>query len=217
MGILLSTIHKELSTTKEKEARKDYFSVSSVGSCKRALYYDWNGEEGLSYDSLSILRFKTGDKYHQLLVGEMMNMRNVRVCAAEVDIPNEKFGGLFHGRADLIVTVKGENKMRVVDIKSISEYGFKKIVSGQDKKEDHRAQVMFYMTYLGIDNGSLLYINKNKQEMHEIELERDDAFVFKKIEEYRRLLDDFKAGKVPDRLPENHWKCGYCKYRLICR
>jgi len=217
MSKLIQVIEDELSETKEKA--KKYFYVGDVLKCPRALYYKWNGVEGLPYDGNTLLKFHTGDLYHQLLVNVLLGLRNVRVVASEVDMPNEKCNGLVHGRADIIVSIKGENKLRIVDIKSINGYGFKKIQDNTERKEDHILQVQFYMYFFDIDKGSLLYINKDTQELFEVEVERDDAKVECALEKFRQLKSKFENNEeppVPDTTSWKYNKCQYCQYRTIC-
>jgi len=218
---VLSLLYDSLKNKQELRNNKDrkYFNVTSVLSCPRALYYSWNNYDKLAYDSNTMLKFKVGDKLHQLIVAEMLQAEDIRVVAAEIDMPNEKHDGIVHGRADLIVSTKEENELRVIDIKTISSYGFKALQNGTDLKEEHLLQVQFYMHYFDINKGSVLYINKDTQEMLEVEVERDDKKVLEMIERLKKLKEQFENGSnapVPDRTNWKYNKCKYCVYRTIC-
>jgi len=218
MSDLIKIIKNEVNkvTGKKEEDKKDrYFYVTDIVKCRRQIYYQWTNADKTPYDISSLLRFDVGNAVHMILMRYLFQRRNIRVVSSEVDLPYEKCNGLIHGRADAIITIKGENELRVVDLKSIASYGFKRVKDGEEK-EEYLLQVQLYMYFFDINKGSILYMNKDTSALFEQEVERDDKKIEKLVEEFIQLKEKLDRGEKPDRRKIKDWHCDWCPYKNIC-
>ena len=125
------------------------------------------------------------------------------------------------GHADLFfLDSKSDSKKRVGEIKTIksAERGWtEEMMKDRDYYQKlseplpkHLAQLNLYQTALGIDEGVILYGNKNDQDMKEFMTKRLDFIVTRqniKMEQTERALDQ---GYLPERIGEK--SCGDCKW-----
>lgn len=135
-----------------------YFQVSAIGdSCDRYLYLH----------------------YHGLLKTEMFSGRQIRIFE-HGNVTQERFERYFkkigwykdrevtinsenpplHGRSDIILSINNEDY--IIEMKTINNEGFAKLKTA---KPEHETQIQVYLNLLNINRGSVLYENKNTQEI----------------------------------------------------
>jgi hypothetical protein len=133
--------------------------------------------------------------------------------AAEVPLPPNP---LFHGRADAIISLGGENF--VVEIKSVHPYQFDQTVARP--RRDHYLQLQLYLHYLDVPRGIILMENKANQALREFVVERDEETVRRVLEQFQdlhRLI--FREGKLPPLPDKSEWEydqCRYCPFTEFC-
>lgn len=196
---------------KEEESKeRDYFYISEVDDCKRKVYFKVKGEPKEDLDGQTKRKFERGDQIHQKLVSVLYSLGIV--TGSEVRMPDES---LFHGRADAIVSVDGENY--VVEIKSTSPYSFKTL--GGSPKDSWYKQLQLYLHYFDIDQGIILVECKGTQKLEEFFVERDGELVGQIISEFENLKGKVEREEIPSRPSKEDWefdKCKYCRYQKVC-
>lgn len=193
----------------EKVRERDYFYVSEVDDCKRKIYFKLKGAPKEDLDPQTKRKFERGNQIHQKLVSALYSTG--LVTASEVKMPEES---LFHGRADAIVSLNGDNY--VVEIKSTSPYGFKSM--DEPKRSWHR-QLQLYLHHFDIDQGIILAECKGTQKLKEFIIDRDDEMVESIISQFKELKGKIEEGKIPEKPEKDGWeydKCKYCRYKLVC-
>lgn len=133
------------------------------------------------------------------------------------------------GHADLFfIDPKSDSKRRVGETKTIksAERGWsEEMMATRDYFQKlneplphHLAQLNLYNEALGVDEGVVLYGNKNDQDMKEFMTKRMDHIVkreFLKMEQTERALEQ---RYLPDRISndKNSPDCRYCPFRTLC-
>ena len=198
---------------KEKRAgnkEQANFYVTDAGKCPRVLFFKFKNAPKKEMEANILRLFDHGDYIHKLIMKTLVEAKEVRVVASEVNIPSQE---LVFGRADAIIS-DGRN-LYVLDIKSINSSAFKYLTK---PKEENIFQLQLYLHYFRIPKGILLYVNKDTQELKEFLVDYNQTLS-------QNLIDDLKSVKakidkniVPARIPDypNNWQCRYCQYREIC-
>lgn len=207
---MLKEMIDEFYRKEESPYKRDYFYVSEVDDCKRKIYFKMKGAPKEDLDPVTNRKFERGDQIHQMLVSTMYSLGIV--TASEIRMPDDS---LFHGRADAIVSVDGENY--VVEIKSTNPYGFKAM---DEPKSSWRKQIQLYLHYFDLEKGILLAECKGTQKLKEFLVERDEDLAKRIISDFEKLKGKVDRGVVPKKPSKEGWeydKCQYCRYAEICR
>lgn len=214
--MLKEIIEKSLTEENRVNYGRDYFYASQIAEpCDAKLFYEINGGEKDKLEANSKLTFMQGDEIHRTIMECLYKSREVDVVCAEADIEDNE---LVHGRADCIFSPRGSDQNYVVDIKSASHYSFKSVKS-DGPREKHVLQVQVYLYFFDIDHGLLLYYDKDKQELAEFEVKRDDQRVEDKLARLKKLKDEFDELEEPPEPDKSDWeweRCQYCDYSGIC-
>lgn len=94
----------------------------------------------------------------------------------------------------------------VVDVKTMSDNSFRKLMEYQDIKKSHYVyyvQLQMYMHFLGIEDGFILAYNKNNSEMGEVFCVYDRDFCLEHIKRIGFLLNALKKDNKPELEYEN--------------
>lgn len=194
---------------KRKDRAQEHFYISDAGKCPRAIYFSMKGYPKKEKEPRILRIFDRGDIIHQRLMANFWSIPEIRVVASEIDIPSKE---LFHGRADVIISVN--DKLYVVDMKSSSDFKFQKLT---EPEKPHQYQVQLYMHYFKIEQGILLYENKNTQALKEFELKYDADLCKKIINDFKTLKYQIENEILPPK-PQNleAWECEYCDFKEEC-
>lgn len=203
---------------KREDKKQNSFYISDAGKCQRAIYFSMKGYPKKEKEPRILRIFDRGDIIHQRTISTLLGIPEVRVIASEIDIPPKQ---LFRGRADAILSVDG--KLYVVDVKSSSDFKFKKL---KEPETSYQRQLQLYMHYFKIPQGILLYENKNDQSLKEFELKYDKNLCERIISEFQSLKRDYIDTDIVPPIPENlkqelqtgkvPWDCQYCDFREEC-
>ena len=205
-GFLETRAKKEV---EKKDGVRDYFHISEVDKCPRAIYYKMKGYPGEGYKPETYRKLDNGDYVHMRLMSMLMSLGIV--VAAEIRIPEER---IFHGRADAIVSI--DNDLYVLEIKSMNSYAFKRL---EEPDKAHLKQIQLYMHYFNIDKGIILVENKDNQELKEFVVAKDEKILQEISANFislKKMFDDNTLPPKPKFSSNDKWKCDYCAYRKTC-
>jgi hypothetical protein len=205
------------SLLKEQEKRKDRvrsgkFNPSSFGQCfRRQVWNRLNETPSNPPDLKGLTIFRVGKWYHDGLEAVLPDHQT----EVEIDLFDVK------GYADIVL------EDEVADLKSIREYGFKKIkkLEGDEifhEKPEDVIQVVFYAITLKKPKARLSYIAKDSHEVKEFEL---DVNAFRDIVEDELItlrhywdahrLNNLLLPKAKPRLYGGN-ECKYCQFKGKC-
>ncbi len=188
---------------------RDYFHISEVDKCPRAIFYKMKGYLGEKFKADMYRKLDNGDYVHKRIMSILVSLGIV--VASEIRIPESN---LFHGRADAIVTI--DNELYVLEIKSMNRYAFDKLEAPDPA---HLKQIQLYMHYFNINKGIILVENKDSQEMKEFIVTRDDRILNEIFISFGILKEMTQANTIPPKPNFNRdekWRCDYCPYRKVC-
>jgi len=189
--------------------KRDYFHISEVDKCPRAISYKMKGMPGEKFKADMYRKLDNGDYVHKRIMSILVSLGIV--VASEIRIPESN---TFHGRADAIVTI--DNELYVLEIKSMNSYGFKNL---EQPDPAHLKQIRLYMHYFNINKGIILIENKDSQELKEFIVTRDDRILNEIFISFGILKEMTQANTIPPKPNfnrEDKWRCDYCPYRKVC-
>lgn len=210
---LKEVIESHLEQERGETEGRDYFYVSELS--KKCKWYLWHSLNGTEKDDLSAndnLTFTQGSEIHKKMMRAMIESRDVEVITSEADITGSD---LLHGRVDCIFSFRGDDKMNIVDFKTASNSSFNYI-----PKRKHEIQVNAYQKFFDIDQGWLLYYNKESQNLEEYYVKRDDERVETNLERLREVKEMYVEGEKPPEPNRDKWThnyCKYCKFKGTCK
>jgi CRISPR/Cas system-associated exonuclease Cas4 (RecB family) len=207
--MLKELINKYYSELK-KDREQHHFYITDAGKCPRAIFFKFKKAPAEEIEPRILMMFDHGDHIHQLIMKPLFGVREIRVVAAEINIPPQE---LITGRADAIVS-DGKD-LYVLDIKSINGQIFNSL---NEPKEEHINQIQLYLHFFKQKKGILLYVNKDTQDLKEFFVDYNSEIAKNLLKELQILKTKIEKNIIPSRLadwPEN-WQCQYCPFKSIC-
>jgi len=168
------------------------FHPSYTNQCARYWYYLFEGiEMETSFSPQTYRIFDNGHAVHERIYSYF---RDMGILVAE-EIPVTHDDPPIEGTADGIIDFYGN---KLIELKSISNEGFEYRRIYKKPKDDHFRQAQIYMRCLDLDQAFVIYENKNNQQILPILIDRDDAFIDKLFNKYRKFYKNFTEGTIPD-------------------
>lgn len=209
---LCETIDISFSKRNEMYLKKvEGFHPSYTNQCARYWYYLFEGVEvAPSFSAQTYRIFDNGHAVHERIYGYL---REAGLLEAE-EIPVTYDDPPVTGTADGIINFYGR---KLIELKSISSEGFEYRKIYKKPKDDHFRQAQIYMRCLDLDQAFVIYENKNNQTILPILIDRDDEFIDKLFNKYRKIYKNFKDKTIPDQPYKITSKnCGGCDLFSIC-
>lgn len=175
----------------DKDRDLTKFHISELGKGKQSIMerFKEKGKKDKPKPQLKRI-FENGDfvhyRYYKYFL-EMGILRAIEIKAIDDDV--------FSGTADAIISDK-DGTPWVIDIKSCNSWVFKKLT---DMKSEHKIQILCYMYFLKLDNGMLLYENKDDQsiKIFKIQMTNENKEMIENlIKEFRELKSQIDNGII---------------------
>ncbi len=207
-----------------RQSREDgeYFSPSSIayrngkGSCPRFWYYKWrNGTWVESFPAKSVAAMDNGTDSH-LRMGVLFEASELDVVDVErklrsVDPPIE-------GSIDFVVDRRGEEVL--VEFKTTRTESFEARKRKGDAMDYHIMQLCIYLYMAGLENGIVLYENRNDFEMLAIPVSFSDNAdnVESTLDWLRQVWEAHQNDQLPANVFtwENPVACAECPFQEQC-
>jgi CRISPR/Cas system-associated exonuclease Cas4 (RecB family) len=198
---------------KDKQRNDGFIHISSSGKCQRQLYYDLILDKENPIEPRIKRVFDNGNGFHQRMMKVIYQIPGVRVIGGEIAIPENES---IKGTCDCIVGIGDLNY--VVDFKSINASSFSYL---SEPKQEHVTQLALYMYYFGVQQGLLIYENKDSQELKEyvIKYKEVSELMAETFEKLNLVRDSVKTRVLPPKptfTDKEKWKCEYCNYKSEC-
>jgi CRISPR-associated exonuclease Cas4 len=203
-------LHREL---RPKQLGRYY--PSEIGFCMRKTWYSYKFPQETTADLVKI--FQAGNMIHNFVADVLKSEKTpeVELLQSEVPFRENIKDFVVSGRADDLLIVKADNKKVLVEVKSTSMI---KCVDGPS--DLHELQLQIYMHFLGIQNGLILYIEKNTLQSKVFEVEYDKDKVEKTLKRFDILHEKLKNDTLPaaeaKKDKNKEWMCKYCEYEERC-
>lgn len=209
MGFLKDLIDKYY-TDRQRDREQHHFYITDAGKCGRALFFKFKNVPRAERDANILRLFDHGDHMHQLIMKPLLSTRDIHVVASEVKVPPQE---IISGRADAILS--DGKTLYVLDIKSMNSMIFKNLA---EPKEENVDQIQLYLYYFRIPKGILLYVDKDKLELKDFVVNRDEKRALRLINVLTEIKKKIDSNIVPERIPEypKNWQCTYCQFKEVC-
>lgn len=196
------------------------FAPSGVGygpgRCPRRWFYDFNG--GIiredSFTSSSIANMAYGSQAHERIQKLFENMGILEEAERKVISEDPPIFGF----ADLVINWQGEES--VGEIKTTRQESYVSKAAKRQGAGYHLLQVLIYMKVLGLNQGFLLYENKNNQELLLLPIYWNEANI-KLIDDtfnwMRKVRENWTTGTLPRRaFTQKSIECKACPFYTHC-
>lgn len=223
----------------EDRVTKPKLTGSLPGPCARKMaykYLDFQPSDDLEARSMNT--FLTGDLLEISLV-VLVNLSGVKVSHTCLDEEGQLEGlfdvgnGVFvPSHPDGIIEIQdGFEERTLLEIKTTSDFGFKREWLKDKVSEQYMLQHQVYMETFGTNRGVFLVQNKNTGHIHDVATQKDPEML-----EWARNNYKVASQSDPDNLPERYqdgenyglkivkgeqtnrlaWGCTYCSYTHHC-
>ncbi len=187
---------------------------SEVGSCLRKNWYSFRIPKETDKETLKV--FEAGKMIHQFIADSIKSEKNPEVELIETETPFVLDIDNFtvSGRVDDIILVKIKNKKFLIEVKSTSSLKFI-----NEPNESHILQLNLYLNAFKIDNGIILYIEKNTLKCKWFFINQDKDVFNLAISRFKELHNSLTKSKIPEpeaRIKKELWQCKNCIYREEC-
>ena len=186
---------------------------SEVGSCLRKTWFSYKIPK--QTDTALMRIFEAGNMLHEFITEVIKSDKNdnVELIKEEMPVQIKMKDFTISGRIDNLVLLKVNNKEVLVEVKSTK-------FLPKDKKKEHEIQLQLYMRATGIEDGMLLYIQKDNLQTISFPINYDVVLGDKIIERFELLHESLMSGVMPEAEAKNNeadkWLCGYCAYEKEC-
>jgi len=206
---MLKEIIDDFYREQQENRDREYFYVTDAGKCKRATFFKFKNAPAKDLEPRVLRIFEKGEYHHRNLISSLIRMGIV--VAAEISTPPQ---AIISGRADAILSI--DSKLYVVDIKSMNSMAFRHL---KKPKEQHLYQVQLYLHFFNIQNGIILYVDKDQQKLKEFELDYDPDLAKNLMKGFLDLKEKIDNNIVPARCGSYPSKggCRYCKFKELCK
>lgn len=225
----LEDAYVEAQANKEKDAdRQGVFHPSAVGGCGRRNVYEYVRADFLPHIEVASLEiFDLGHAIHDIIQSKLEKLGTLDGVTFDfqTEVPYDpKTDSLYldmhiGGTCDGVLSIEkaGEWVQRgVVEIKSINDANFNKVISKNEPKEEHLMQAHLYAYRFDAPIIWIWYYNKNNSKRKVFPSTFDPRIFEKATGTFGRLLEHAEAGTLPEK-DENWYMCPRCEYRHICK
>ena len=205
---IVQAIYNACADQKNKEARRGYLGMSSIGRpCARELWLNFKGARGSLIDGRTARIFANGHAVEDRVIADL------RLAGYEIDGAQTAFSdfdGKFKGHCDGIIY--GITKQpHILEIKSANKASFEKFqAKGIKAKPEYFAQVQCYMGYAGLERALFVVECKDNQALY---VER---VYFSQIDFAALKNRAHKIITAIEAPPKNESACWFCNFKYVC-
>jgi len=187
---------------------------SEIAGCLRKTWFSYKNPKPTDTKLMKI--FEAGNMLHEFITNVIKSEKNkeVELIKSELPIQIKKKDFIISGRIDNLVLVKINNKLALVEVKST------KFLPKEYKKE-HEIQLQLYMMAMGIENGIILYIQKDDLNTNTFTIKHNKKLSEEIIERFEELHKALTEDKLPEaeakKDKEKEWMCSYCAWKEECK
>lgn len=186
---------------------------SEIAGCMRKTWFSYKNSKKTDVKLTRI--FEAGNMLHEFITEVIKSEKNpdVELIKSELPIQIKEKDFIISGRIDNLVLVKIDNKLALVEVKST------KFLPKEHKKE-HEIQLQLYMKAMGIDEGIILYIQKDNLETRSFSIKQNKKMgeqILEKFEElHKSLTENVMPAAEAKQDKDKEWMCGYCGWKSEC-
>jgi CRISPR/Cas system-associated exonuclease Cas4 (RecB family) len=217
-GRLISEAYTE-GRNLDRWAKKSTFSPSTIGyghgMCPRYWFIAFNGSNFEdNFDAVAIANMENGKQAHDRIQTLLQNTHVLKEIEREIlcnDPP-------IRGFADIVLDWNG--KEVIGELKTVKEEVFATRQAQMSPSDSHRIQLLLYMWVENVEEGFLMYENKNNNEILIMPMSMNDRnrkYIENIIDWMRVTYKTWKDGMLPERaFTKSTPTCKNCPVRKEC-
>lgn len=215
---MLNSAYQNSNSVKEFKQKKT-FAPSTIGfghgTCARYWWIAFNGAEFTeNIPAANIASMRSGTDAHERI--EKLVEATGLLKEREREIKSED--PPIRGFADLVLDVDGEEI--IGEIKTIKDQYFIQRKSEGHPSDSHLLQLLIYMKVEGVEEGFVLYENKNDNELLAIPIEMSDSnkeYIDYVFDWMKNVYSHYKEDVPPKRgYTPSSWACKGCPVSESC-
>jgi len=189
-------LKEKVEATCRYEAKRNYLSMSKIAECSKKLTLELiNGTKpDYNIKARCWLGYHFEDIIAQWLIKKKILLPESR--GIEISTFEGKFKGHIDGHTDM---------MRLIEIKSLSEIKFQKLLSDIKVPTKNFFQTQTYMYNSRFKEATIIYVCRETMQFETRSFNRVDKIGQRMNEKALRILDALNNMKIPD------CDCGYCQ------
>lgn len=211
-------IANRLRETKSEKKRPFTLRMSNIGKCSRQLWYSKRYQSEEPFSGPTLIKFMFGDLVESLILF-LAELSGHKVTAKQSEVNLDGIKGHIDADIDGVT----------VDVKSASQYAFKKFADGTLEDNDSFGYIEQISGYAKArdTNGAFLAVDKSQGNLAYLEYSKEDLSVFKVQDRIKHLKEIIVLEVEPERpyqdedMGESGNKklginCSYCDFKDRC-
>jgi len=199
--------------------KKNTFSPSTIGyghgMCPRYWFIAFNGAEFQdNFDAIAIANMENGKQAHDRIQKALQNSNVLKEIEREILCSDPPVRGF----ADMIID--WNNKEVIGELKTVKDEIFSARQASMAPTTSHLIQLLLYMWVEKIDEGFVMYENKNNNEILIMPIamnERNKELIEKVIAWMREVYGNWQKEFLPERpFTKSSYTCKNCPIRKEC-
>jgi len=190
---------------------------SEIAGCIRKTWFSYKIPK--QTDTKLIKIFEAGNMLHEFITEVLKSEKNkeVELLKSELPIEIKTKDFIISGRIDNLVLVKlcnnKECRQVLVEVKSTK-------ILPKDYRKEHEIQLQLYMRGLRVNEGIILYIQKDNLETKAFNINYNKKISDYAIERFRELHKSLIENKIPNAEAKQDdskaWMCNFCAWKEEC-
>lgn len=197
------------------EEKKEITSwhISKIGACPRGLYLERIGAKpDREFSDRELRVFAAGKHFEDWFIGCLKGREK---CKTESQVRVEDKRLNISGYVDLLIETKEEKK--VYEVKTKNSRAFWYMDKEGKPMRQHEYQLWTYMHLLGIEEGSIIYLEKDTLTIREFPVYLKDKKLQEEVFNELNILNWAWAEKMPPpAAKEGSWQAKFCRWHIQC-
>jgi len=207
-GLLTEQIYAMLVNQSTFKVPTEY-RVTDVAKCLRALYYLFKGIRPARPTGRALYVFDDGHMHHES-VKKMLRRAGFVIQDEEKEFFNEERN--LKGKIDGVILHDG--KKYLLEIKSVSHFEFARLGWIDEKTY---LQVQLYLWLTGLQEGVVIYKNKNTAHLKDFVVTYDSRKAEEGLKKFKALQEHLEGDVCPPVVLDlEAWECSYCGWGERC-
>lgn len=193
------------------------WQCGKLGSCLTGVYLERLGvPPDEEFDARTLRVFSAGKMFEQWVIDLAKGDKDIKYTEQpRVEIPELDVTGY----ADLVIEKDGEKILYEIKSKNSRAFWYMN-KQKEGANNHHRMQTWLYLKALGIQDGRILYLEKDTLTTLEYPVRLDDKELEKEVLGELAILNAAWEQKLPPPIPEwetkDKWKSNYCRWHKKC-
>jgi hypothetical protein len=213
---LQTKMNETLQARRETNWKPTSWNCSKLGSCLTGVYLERLGvKPDTEFTDRELRVFAAGHLFEEFFADLVKDYKDVKI-ERQVRVEDKKLD--VTGYADMVVEVDGQKL--VYEIKSKNSRAFWYMEKkGEGANKQHQMQIWLYMHILGIEEGRLLYLEKDTLTTLEYPIYLKNQELEESVMKELDILNRAWKEQLPPPVlyTDKDWQSKYCRFHSQCK